>query len=443
MHRPAPLANAIRWRPASSSDPYARTGSPVFIAPKVLTALHEHWRTTRTHGVLGFLVGDLCEDQEIGGTYLVIDSTIRLNQPIHGDKTAVVVGKLWERIHTELDDGAGYLLGWYHSHPPAGIGLAPEDIETHHRHFDRPWQIALVLGAETTGPAAGLYRPGHDPLSATQRLSFYELAEPVSDDGRGAKGSVLPWTNFVTDDSVARQDRGPIEAARETGAEASTLGVTGQQAEPPAGVPGPRTPSGAAPNPAPIAAAAAPRPRSLGDLPLLHDEPEPAGSAARETGFRRRRSARRAAARRAAGRHERARAGRPAHVRRWLAGVGLVAMAAVAAVGWWGGWIRVGEVHPAVTTDPALVRLDRLGDSVARAITAYTKLVPPFDSGRFTCRELQQGLVAVEDLWVRYNGQGRAPLPALDARRAKDDQLLYALVDGVDRHFLDTGCPRP
>jgi hypothetical protein len=120
----------------------------------------------------------------------------------------------------------------------------------------------------------------------------------------------------------------------------------------------------------------------------------------------------------------------------------VVVLGAAAVAGWRTGWLSLRATTPSVT-DPALQRLDRLGDSVAASVSAYTRVVAPFDSSRMGCAELQQALVTVENLWIAYNARGRAPLGALDVRRASGDEVLYALVDAVDRHFAESGCPRP
>jgi hypothetical protein len=49
--------------------------------------------------------------------YTVIDKTLKLSQLIYGDKTEVVVSRLWDRMQEQLKKASATLLGWYHSHP--------------------------------------------------------------------------------------------------------------------------------------------------------------------------------------------------------------------------------------------------------------------------------------------------------------------------------------
>ena len=73
---------------------------------------------------------------------------------------------------------------------------------------------ALVLGMDATGPAATFYRPAHDALSVTTCLPFYEIAETPAADPKGAITSALPWTNYLTQESVVYEAQQTADAAR-------------------------------------------------------------------------------------------------------------------------------------------------------------------------------------------------------------------------------------
>jgi len=271
-----PISRAILWHPYNGPGV---AGEPaIFIDQAALDALHEHFRAFADRGVLGFLVGDRCRDPYTGAAYVVVDSTIRLNQALFGDKTAVVVGKLWDRIKGEVDKTEGHLIGWYHSHPPAGVELSPGDVETHARHFTEPWQMALVLAGTESAPQGGLFRPSGD-AGAPVCLPFYELVAETALAGADATPSVLRWNNYTTDLRVERTAGEPA-AARPTETPAgppATLSVVGRHSAegvppaPPAPVPPP-----APRRTGPFAPRAAPRaPRAAGGLPLLDVEPSP------------------------------------------------------------------------------------------------------------------------------------------------------------------------
>ena len=203
LQRVLPVAQSVLWHPSSPGVTQRRAPSgayPVFFDQKAVAAVHAHYETAGRQGMMGFLVGDLFERPTSHVRYVVIDSTIRLNQAVYGDKTLVIVSRLWDRIQEELRKIEGHLIGWYHSHPPIAVELAPGDVETHLQYFKRPWHVALVLGAEHEGPVAGLFRPRPGETAPTVSMPFYELIESDEGFAGGKKRSILPWINFLSDD---------------------------------------------------------------------------------------------------------------------------------------------------------------------------------------------------------------------------------------------------
>jgi proteasome lid subunit RPN8/RPN11 len=53
----------------------------------------------------------------------------------------------WEQIHSTLErDFPGrQIVGWYHTHPRAGVFLSPHDLFIHQNFFSNAGQIALVI----------------------------------------------------------------------------------------------------------------------------------------------------------------------------------------------------------------------------------------------------------------------------------------------------------
>src|SRR5437879_3073499 len=200
--KPFPLARSILWRPASGGPPPAADlVDPLFFGPAALAALYDHLATVaaaaeaKGGGVLGFLIGDVAEDPETGAPYFVIDACVRFKQAVFGDRTGVVVGKLWDPVQRQLARSKARLIGWYHSHPPRGIELTSEDVATHEQYFDEQWHLALVLGTLDDEPAAGFYRPGSE--SGTDVcLPFYELLQedPLAQGGK--QRSSVTWKNY-------------------------------------------------------------------------------------------------------------------------------------------------------------------------------------------------------------------------------------------------------
>src|SRR2546426_1980741 len=231
LRQPIPLARSILWNPATAGARGGRPGSipfPIFVAQSAVAAIHEHLATAPPHpgqGLLGFLVGDLCECPETNVAYLVIDAALRLSLPIYGDRTIDVVTRIWDRIEVQVEEAKGHLIGWYHSHPPLPLSMSAHDTETHEHYFAEPWQIALVLGTGTDGnPAAGFFRAGTDEAWPTTLLPFYELLSEESFRPGGKKRSFVTWKNYraynpLADRPLRTQPKPAPPALPEAGAE--------------------------------------------------------------------------------------------------------------------------------------------------------------------------------------------------------------------------------
>ena len=205
QERVLPTAQSILWNPTTAAAvPRRGPGGafPVFLEQQAISAIQAHHQSAGKQGIMGFLVGDLCRCPTSQVKYVIIDSTVRLNQAVYGDKTLVIISRLWDRLQDELQRSEGHLIGWYHSHPPMAVVLAPGDVETHMQYFTRPWHTALVLGMDREGPVAGLFRPGPGDTWPTVSLPFYELIDDPDHLAGGFKTSILPWQNFVTDDTA-------------------------------------------------------------------------------------------------------------------------------------------------------------------------------------------------------------------------------------------------
>ena len=484
-----PTARSILWNPNGRRNPGGRY--PVFFEQKALTALHEHLVAVKGQALIGFLVGDLFECPTSRVRYAVVDSTIRLNQPIYGDKTQVVVSRLWDRIQEELGKVGGHLIGWYHSHPPLAVELAPGDVQTHEQYFTQPWHLALLLGLDRDGkPVAGLFRPGPSETWHSTSLSFYELIEQEEHLKGGRKASCLPWTNFATDDAaVTRVGEAAAPSGAATDAEPrSTLEVFGTHAAPPTprkSAPAPaRTPTAPRQKPAPPPPPPEPkpvekveppvppppppppqprppeRPRSkpsplVADLPLLDvghlPEPEPAPPPIappqhRPSAPRPRPSRRPGHAESPVVEPPRSRRGRGG-----VLGVLVVVLIAAAAVYWYSVYRPAHAGAPSAAAppvaprggDPLLPVFDRLGDSLGLSIRSYNDRAKLYDGRQLDCAGLARGLAALEDEWTAYNVRGKSKVGVLDAVRAGRDRALYAGVDSVERHFDRSGCTRP
>src|SRR2546427_11903296 len=179
LRKATPPAQSILWSPPATPGTGGggrgggRPGNipfPVFLAQSALAAVREHLATAPPsgQGILGFLVGDLCECPDSNVSYLVIDAPLRLSQPIYGDRTTDVVTRIWDRTVAQAEEQKGHLIGWYHTHAPLPVSLSAHDIETHEHYFAEPWQVALVLGSEAgSQPHGRVLRARADHATAT------------------------------------------------------------------------------------------------------------------------------------------------------------------------------------------------------------------------------------------------------------------------------------
>ena len=202
--QPMPMDRAILWNPPAApgaTSPGGKSTSrspyPIFFQQEAVIALQDHLKSSPTQAIFGFLIGDVYRDPENGALYTVIDKTLKLSQAIYGDKTEVVVSRLWDRMQEQLKKAAGTLLGWYHSHPGQGGFLTSHDVETHEKFFTEPWHVAILVAAEAGGVTGRFFRAtqGNSDWHKTP-LAFYELLQPDSIKPDGKKRSFITWRNY-------------------------------------------------------------------------------------------------------------------------------------------------------------------------------------------------------------------------------------------------------
>jgi proteasome lid subunit RPN8/RPN11 len=202
--QPMPMDRSILWNPPAApgtTSPGGRSTSrspyPIFFQQEAVIALQDHLKSSPTQAIFGFLIGDVYRDPENGALYTIIDKTLKLSQAIYGDKTEVVVSRLWDRMQEQLKKAAGTLLGWYHSHPGQGGFLTTHDVETHEKFFTEPWHVAILVAAEAGGVTGRFFRAtqGNTDWPKTP-LPFYELLQPDSIKADGKKRSFIVWRNY-------------------------------------------------------------------------------------------------------------------------------------------------------------------------------------------------------------------------------------------------------
>jgi proteasome lid subunit RPN8/RPN11 len=470
-----PMDRAILWNPVKKEGagrPSGRAPYPVFFQQEAVVALQDHLKASPEQAIFGFLIGSLFRDPETGVLYAVIDKTLRHNQAIYGDKTEVVVARLWDRMQEQLARASGRLLGWYHSHPGQGLTLTTHDVETHVKFFTEPWQVAILVASEAAGVVGGFFRSGSSAAWPETPLAFYELLQPESIRADGKKRSFIVWKNYKAFNPVAQKaappppppppplvaDDLPIirSSADDEAAPARPLATAPRAPvfvpdEPPA--PRPKTPS---PRPSPPPAPAPPPVREPPRAPRRTPAPS----------FRLLEQQKGPAPRR-----------RPRRVS-WLTLLALLLIGGGgAAAGYWYFVLRqpgaplpfglklpfgLGPQTPPAAAAPAaprpaaprpqavaprpdtsFARFDRLSDTLSSAVQRYHDRATLFTNRQIDCAALASGLVVIENLWINYNAERRVRMASFDARRAARDQGLYAGVDSVESQFERTRCQRP
>jgi len=482
VSQPMPMDRAILWNPVKKEGagrPSGRAPYPVFFQQEAVVALQDHLKASPQQAIFGFLIGSLFRDPETGVLYAVIDKTLRLNQAIYGDKTEVVVARLWDRMQEQLARAAGRLLGWYHSHPGQGLSLTTHDVETHVKFFAEPWQVTVLVAAETEGVIGGFFRSGSSQAWPETPLAFYELLQPDSIRADGKKRSFITWKNYKAYNPVSPKPAAkaaPVPAPPPAPADdlaiirssADDLAIIRSSAddeaaparppktrpaapvfvpdEPPPGPPRQALPPKAQPAPPPRREAPrAPRRTPAPSFRLLDEEG-------------RTRAPRR-----------RPRRGR------WLTLLALLLIVGGgAAAGYWYYFVRqpgaplpfgldslpfgLGRHQPpapsvarppaarpaaAPRADTTFARVDRLSDTLSSALRNYHDRTALFAKRQIDCAALARGYVAIQNLWINYAAERKERIASFDARRAARDQGLYAGVDSVEGQFEQSRCPRP
>ena len=472
-----PMDRAILWNPIpkeGAGRPSGRAPYPVFFQQEAVVALQDHLKASPQQAIFGFLAGSLYRDPETGVLFAIIDKTLRLNQAIYGDKTEVVVARLWDRMQEQLARASGRVLGWYHSHPGQGLGLTTHDVETHVKFFTEPWQVAVVVSSEAEGVVGGFFRSGSSQAWAETPLSFYELLQPDSIRADGKKRSFITWKNYkafnpISPKATAKAPPPPPPPPSKT----DDLAIIKNSADDePAPAPGPKTRPAAPvfvpdePSPPPRAPAPPPPPRAKAPTPPPRRTPAPSFRLLDEkveTG---------------AGRGSKTRT--PARRRRSRRGLWLTLLALIlivgggAAAGYWYYVLRGAPLPfglkdlpfglqprstqtPTVTPPPTATRpgaaprvvdttfsrFDGLSDTLSSAVRNYHDRAALFANHQIDCAGLARGLVAIENLWINYNAERRERMASFDARRAARDQGLYGAVDSVESQFEQSKCRRP
>jgi len=388
--RSMPIAASILWKPIDGAAEEGAGLPPIFITQRALAAVHDHCAATRA-ACFGLLIGDVVNSPETGAPYVVVESTIRLpGSPDEDAKTVLVQG--WVVAQDVLRKSGDLLVGWYRG-GGGEAALSPAEADAHRAFFVQPWQLAVVVGSGDT-TVGGVLRRSEGSGWAQECLPFYELVDPASFRPDGSKPTCLRWDNYRTEETAL---------------------------VPPAALSVPAVSAALDSLPAVGRAASSVQPWAfLPDQFGSGDEGEGRWA-------------------------PHARVGR---IARWTA----YAAAGVLGVA---GLLRLYSAgaapasrgsslgSPAAVAATSLEPVDRAADTLALAIAAFDLRAQLFASRQMQCPELARGLILVEERWTTYNSVRKENGAPLDSARTARDGALYTDVDGVERRFERSACPRP
>ena len=388
--RSMPIAASILWKPIDGAAEADAGLPPIFITQRALAAVHDHCAATRA-ACFGLLIGDVVNSPETGAPYVVVESTIRLpGSPDEDAKTVLVQG--WVVAQDVLRKSGHLLVGWYRG-GGGEAALSPAEADAHRAFFVQPWQLAVVVGSGDT-TVGGVLRRSEGSGWAQECLPFYELVDPASFRPDGSKPTCLRWDNYRTEETAL---------------------------VPPAALSVPAVSAALDPLPAVGRAASSVQPWAF--------LPDQFGGDDEDEGRR----------------ASHARVGR---IARWTgyaaAGVlGVAGLLRLYSAGAAPASRGSSPGSPAAVAPTSLEPVDRAADTLALAIAAFDLRAQLFASRQMQCPELARGLILVEERWTTYNSVRKENGAPLDSARTARDGALYTDVDGVERRFERSACPRP
>jgi len=380
--QPPPTAQSVLWRPAIQElAPPEGDTSLIFIAQRTLAAVEDHLVAAPHRPLLGYLVGRVLQAPDTGMSYVVAHGAVRVPQVIADGAIEQLVGDTLAAAQRLLPPEHGVVVGWYRSDPTGQHMISPEDHRAHVRHFQRPWQFALVVNIRPAGTRGGFFRPTGDPGSRVIYLPFYELLDAAAYHD-GWKRPRVSWSNYWSPDPAvwrAQVEAPPARAPRLT--------------------PSRRPSGGGARRWAPIIPA---------------DSSEDFG-------------------------------GSGGAWRWWLLAGAAVVGAIVLGIRLGLRPADTSPTPTEATPQPGPVAAPQptAADAVRRAIGEYRSRESLVVKHQMTCDDLARGLADVDDQWLHYTLAAPAGSGSEDTTLATPEGRLAADVEAVEADFERSGCPRP
>ncbi|HPZ06969.1 MAG TPA: Mov34/MPN/PAD-1 family protein, partial [Candidatus Eremiobacteraeota bacterium] len=161
----------------------------IFIIELALKAIWNHAKEGMPHGVGGLLMGGLYRDMKRGEDYVEIHNAFPSAATFNEEMNLRVVN----RVIAEMEQvslksyPSEIVVGWYHTHPDAGIFFSENDELIHRTFYREPTNVALILDPimeidplrETYKNIAFFYW-NKDSIKKSSGYFAYKLRQPES-----------------------------------------------------------------------------------------------------------------------------------------------------------------------------------------------------------------------------------------------------------------------
>jgi proteasome lid subunit RPN8/RPN11 len=217
---PFPSERTLYWKPAQAAGGLAAPAVTVVITQEVLLAVNEHVSQKPEPGragaraqpdeqdgfveLGGFLLGNRYRCPSTHQDYIIIDCSSKARFTESTESDLSFTPNTWAHFADEFDlkFKGKLLVGWYHSHPNAGVFLSGMDVQIHTERFADFWTTALVI--DPVKQIGGFFCWKEGKLETRQAGPFYEYLD------HGSRESAVEWLNYKCTDPKTGKELKPL-----------------------------------------------------------------------------------------------------------------------------------------------------------------------------------------------------------------------------------------
>ncbi len=209
-----PYVACIQWVPRR----FAGGASPVTLADLVFTQptikdVREHVGARPDVPSFGVFSGQVLEDPTCARPWVRVERAHPGAPFSVPDPSEDELSQALDALVRSIGEPVGQVVGWYVSHPGAGLYLSPQEAEFHEARFPRDWGFALVLVGDARRLTGAVFqRTDPEGLSRSVYAPFYELVDPSSEFNGSTRRTYVGWPNYQTESRVLQAGRGSVSA---------------------------------------------------------------------------------------------------------------------------------------------------------------------------------------------------------------------------------------